>query len=188
MINRVYRTKRIERYANLLRDMEADANLYDPDSPLQLSANEIVDTVSKLSGPIYSVPNVPRYVLLRLNEALSDGGARYDSRTVSIEHVLPQNVPAKSEWAETFPDERQREELVHTMGNLVLLSRRKNSAAKNYAFGKKKNTYFSQDGGGSPFVLTSQVLKEEKWTPGSIRKRQELLLNKAKQIWRLETH
>lgn len=51
------------------------------------------------------------------------------------------------EW---FPDEETRERYVHRLGNLVLLSRRKNAQAGNFDFERKKNEYFAR-GGSSPF-------------------------------------
>jgi len=44
-----------------------------------------------------------------------------------------------------------------TLGNLALLTRKKNSAASKYDFDKKKQSYFAQ-GGVFTFVLTTQVL------------------------------
>jgi hypothetical protein len=39
--------------------------------------------------------------------------------------------------------------------------------------------------GISPFVLTTQVLRYQEWTPAVIEQRQTQLLNSAKQLWRL---
>jgi Protein of unknown function (DUF1524) len=71
------------------------------------------------------------------------------------------------------------------LGNLVLLSRAKNSEAQNYEFGKKKEKYFITKSGVSPFALTTQVLLEQKWTPTVIDSRQTELINRLKTVWRL---
>jgi Protein of unknown function (DUF1524) len=55
---------------------------------------------------------------------MSGGGATYDSDTTTVEHVLPQNPEAGSEWMKWFPDVAQRAGLVHTLGNLALLTRK----------------------------------------------------------------
>ena len=187
MLRRKYRQPRVARHGTLLSRMEAGEDLWADDSPLQLSYDEMRETIHALSGPIYKVPRVPLYVLLRLDELLSDGTATYSFNKISVEHVLPQNPPHDSAWLELFPDEQQREELMHKVGNLVILGRRKNSQAANYDFDTKKNTYFATgDGGASPFPITSQVIGEDGWTPDVLERRQTKLIDTLTHIWRLK--
>jgi hypothetical protein len=47
---------------------------------------------------------------------------------------------------------------VHRLGNLTLLSRKKNSSASNYEFELEEVAYFTK-GGVNAFALTTQVLK-----------------------------
>ncbi|MFQ2657467.1 HNH endonuclease family protein [Aeromonas caviae] len=72
-----------------------------------------------------------------------------------------------------------------SLGNLVPLTRAKNSAASNYNFEKKKASYFTGRSGVSSYVLTSQVLRETLWTPDIVDNRQKMLLNVCKQNWNL---
>ena len=58
---------------------------------------------------------------------------------------MPQSVKSGSGWEKAFPDEAYREEHMHRLGNLVLLSRRKNSGASNLDFKEKKEKVL-QDG------------------------------------------
>jgi len=51
--------------------------------------------------------------------------------TITVEHILPRNPPENSEWVKLFTEE-ERDEWTDKLGNLVLLSRRKNSRAQNY--------------------------------------------------------
>lgn len=187
MITRVDITRRIERYGRLLTAMAKGEDLYAKQSPLQLTAEERNQTTTALDGDIYSVRNVPRYVLLRLDALLSEGEARYDLPVISIEHVLPQTPKESSEWLVKFADETERASRVHRLGNLVLLSRRKNAAASNYDFDDKKAKYFTGKGGVSPFALTTQVLCEPVWTPEVLERRQRDLLGKLVALWRLST-
>lgn len=55
---------------------------------------------------------------------------------------MPQNVKGGSGWERDFPDEVQRKEWVHKLGNLMLLSGIKNSKASDRDFEHKKTTYF----------------------------------------------
>ncbi|OYD96267.1 hypothetical protein CDG76_05475 [Nostoc sp. 'Peltigera membranacea cyanobiont' 210A] len=50
----------------------------------------------------------------------------------------------------------------------------------------KKQKYFTTKTGVSNFALTTQVLMEKEWTPEVINKRQEQLIDKLKQVWRLQ--
>lgn len=185
MLIRTDITRRIDRYGKVLGAMAEKQDLTAPTSPLQLTPDERQAAAAALDGNIYLVKNVPRYVLLRLDQLLSDAEARYDHSVVSIEHVLPQNPDPVSEWVKLFPSPDERDELVHRIGNLVLLSHRKNTSASNFDFEKKKKKYFLGKGKTSPFALTTQVLNEPEWTPDVVRRRQGELLTTLKQLWRL---
>ena len=185
MIRRANINERIERYARLLTAIENNENLYTPNSPLQLTEEERRGIVSTLDGDIYQTSRIRLYVLLRLDRALSEGSASYSYPVVTVEHVLPQNPSPISQWLRWFPVPEQRVQYVHRLCNLVLLSRSKNSQAQNYDFEEKKKRYFNTREGVSPFVLTTQVLQKEEWTPAILEKRQHELLSKLKKVWRL---
>jgi uncharacterized protein with ParB-like and HNH nuclease domain len=176
--------KRIERYSRLLTAIENDHDLYALNSPLQLTSEEQRDVVTYLNTNLYEY-GFCKYVLLRLDESLSDVGASYNYSSISVEHVLPQNPLTNSEWIQWFPDQEERESYVHCLGNLVLLSHKKNSQAQNYDFAKKKQIYFLTANNISPFVLTTQVIQQSSWTPQVIEHRQQTLIGTLKNIWRL---
>lgn len=181
-VMRVNINGRIERYGQILSAIEKD-DLEAVKSSLKLEKSEKQSIRDALSGNVYGM-QFTKYLLLRLDADLSEGEARYNYPIISIEHVLPQNPDGDSEWIELFPDEEEREKLTQCLGNLVLLSRRKNSKAQNYEFERKKSSYFVRDG-VSPFALTTDVLNHDQWTPEVIRKRQNDLLERCKNIWKL---
>ena len=183
-ITRVNVTGRINRYADVLRAIERGDELF-TEGPLQLTDVEQREVLGALNGPIYSLPRVPRPLMLRLDRLLAEGQTITSHSIISIEHVLPQNPTEGSQWFDWFPDESVRSEWTHRLANLVLLSRRKNSQANNRDFNDKKLTYF-MTGGVSPFPLTSQVIGESEWTPQVLERRQRTLLSRLKQEWRLQ--
>lgn len=186
MIQRYNINKRIDRYGKILSAIEQDESLYKNDSPLQLTPQERREILKILnSDDIYSYKNVSRYVLLRLDSEISEGTAIYDYPVITVEHVLPQNPPPDSLWNEWFPTPKDHRKYVNCLGNLVLLSRKKNSSANNYDFEKKKRKYFANDSGISPFVITMKVLDEQVWTPEVIESRKSELVKIAKSMWRL---
>lgn len=173
---------RIERYGKILSAIESN-DFEELKSSLKFKKREIREIKEALAGRIYGT-QFAKYLLLRLDEDLSEGEANYNLPIISIEHVLPQNPDESSEWMQLFSDGEEREELTNNLGNLVLLSRRKNAKAQNYDFERKKSRYFTGDSISS-FVLTTEVLKYPQWTPEVIRNRQNQLLERCKNMWNL---
>lgn len=176
--------ERINRSADLLRVIakaEAAPDVID-DSSLDLTKSEIKTFREALDGDLYLSTRVRMPVLLRLDEAMSDGAVTYHGKE-TIEHVLPQD-PSQT-WMKAF-NEEEREEWTHHIANLVLLSRIKNSQANNQAFSKKKVGYFSDRRGRTKYVLTQDVLHEETWTPETLAARRKKLRKKLDEIWQLK--
>lgn len=182
-IKRANINQRIRRYADVLRRIEDGKNLFEPESRLQLSADEKSEILCALDGQIYSQIRVRRPLLLRLDNMLADEGVRLVHSVITIEHVLPQTPRSGSEWGDNFTED-ERTKWTNRLANLVLLSHRKNSRAQNYDFDKKKEVYFKK-GGMPTFPLTLQVLNENEWTPEILERRQKSLLNILKREWRL---
>lgn len=176
---------RLRRYGQVLEAMQGGMDLLLPDAALQLTPDEKSGILAALDGDIYGVTRIRLPLLLRLDAMLSSGGATHDPPLISVEHVLPQAVPPGSQWECDFPDAEERARWVHRLANLVLLTHRKNSQASNADFAVKKERYFRGKGGGSPFVLTSQVLAEPVWTPDTLNRRQQALIARVAEAWRL---
>lgn len=183
-IRRANINDRINRYAEVLEDIEQENDVCRDEGPLQLNTDEKAEIRRILDGPIYTLPRVPRPLLLRLDRLLAEAGAVYDHPIISVEHVLPQNPQECSQWLTWFPDEEERRDWTHRLANLVLLSSRKNARASNYEFDRKKKEYF-QKGGVQTFALTTQVVDKGEWTPDLLEDRQKLLLTKLEEEWRL---
>ncbi|WP_426020764.1 DUF262 domain-containing protein [Brevundimonas sp. DWR2-3-1b1] len=186
-ITRMGVNDRIERFSLLTGEIEAGADLTAQTSALQLTPAEKVEFYDRLGGPVYDTlpARVRSTLLLRLDDLMSGGGATYDYPTVTVEHVLPQNPGAESAWTVWFPEPEARANWVHRLGNLALLTRKKNSGASNYEFDRKKDAYFA-NGGVSPFSLTTQVLGHETWTPSIVAARQLALVGRLADHWRLQ--
>ena len=84
-----------------------------------------------------------RYLLLKLDFYYHDHSHLMSFETLSIEHVLPQNPEDDSQWKKDFT-ENQREEWTDRLGNLVLITRRKNSSQGRLDYGEKKKKYFEK--------------------------------------------
>ena len=187
LVCRIGVNDRIERFLRLTKAIESNEDLFASVSSLQISPQEQYSLFAVLSGPIYDTlsARARSSVLLRLDSLVAGGGATYHYETITVEHVLPQSPPPDSEWLTWFPNPENRALNVHILGNLVLLTRKKNSAASNYEFARKKEAYFTR-GGVSPFALTTQVVRHQVWTPIIVEARQNELLSILEQHWRLQ--
>lgn len=187
LLQRTSRDPRIRRYSSVLSALEKEEDIYGDDGPLQLSTFEKANILRTLNGDIYE--NQPsrftRPLLLRIDSMLADSVANYEHDVVTVEHVLPQQPKEDSEWFKPPWDENLRNEWVHKLANLVLLSRRKNSQANNREFSHKKEAYFVKKS-VTTFALTSQVISQDKWTPEVLELRQMSLIDELKREWRLE--
>lgn len=174
--------QRIARYADVLDLIEKDEDLYEANSPLQLTEDEKSEIMEVLEGPIYTQLRVRRPLLLRLDCLMADPEVHFYPSIVTVEHVLPQTP--SSTWFKSF-SQKQRDLWTDRLANLVLLSRRKNSSAQNYSFYRKKIKYF-QEGGVATFALTTQVVSETEWTPKVLERRQKNLIDALRKEWRLD--
>lgn len=131
------------------------------------------------------VSNKRNYLILRLDSFVSDGSATYDSKILTIEHVLPQTVNDGSQWAEWWPDPDERAQWVHKIGNLLPLAKSTNSQAQNYDFDLKKEKYFRGKAGVTAYALTTQVLMYLEWKPQTVKERQDELIKVYRKNWDL---
>jgi hypothetical protein len=183
LLRRVYTTPRVQRYLDLLKQLEGGAGL--GAEAFELSAEEKAETRARIGGEIYLVNPVRKYVLLRLDSLLAaNPGASYAHKVITVEHVLPQNPKDDSQWVVDFTEE-QRAHWTHRLGNLLLLNRTKNSEAQNFDFSVKKAKYFTSSKGAALFALTTQVLALAEWTPAIVEARHEALTAKLVSEWEL---
>lgn len=181
---------RVDRYKWLLVEMEGrpDSTLTSPLRNIELTDWEKEHFRQTLDGEIYTMTAQRRnYIIQRLDSFMSDGGASYNQKLFTIEHVLPQHPPVHGSWPELWPDEQERMYWLNRIANLVPLTRQRNSAAQNYGFTTKKEKYFQSKNGTSSYTLTTQVLSETAWTPDAVKTRQEKLAKVFETNWELST-
>lgn len=136
-------TKRIENVNAIIKEIEtaSDLNGLFNSGVFNVSRQDLLRV---LSGGIYG-RRFCRYILLKTD--LSDHGhsTKFSPPgTISIEHILPQNPDSNSEWVSDFSDE-DREKWTDRVGNLILLSRRKNTSLSNLDYGMKKEKVLREE-------------------------------------------
>lgn len=193
----------LERYAAAIMflrfDINARARAYRPVILATLeSAGEAIDTLEKaldiekqdelikkvLEGDIYKDKTRRKYILLRLDSALAESGQSESlkSKTLTIEHVLPQSLTL--EWKSLGWNEENHAIWVNRLGNLALLSQKKNSSGSNLSFEIKKKEYF-QKKGSVTFPITTRILSYSTWTPAIVEQNQNFYIKTLKKVWRL---
>lgn len=137
------------------------------------------DLLDKLAGNIYG-RRAARYILLKLDLLYHGHSTKLEMPgTISIEHILPQNPHDNSQWKTDFTD-LEREEWTDKLGNLVLISRRKNSAQGNKKFADKKDKYFKNN--VELFSNSIRIYNQySTWTLTDLEKNHNEVLDKIKQ-------
>lgn len=116
------------------------------------------------------------------NDAL--GGERVTRGQYVIEHVLPRKWQSHWPLEEGEQEEAERDRVIHTLGNLTLLTGRLNSKVSNSPWlgneGKKEALH-----GHDVLFLNRKLLEvaREKWTDDAIRRRTQELIEIIVQIW-----
>ena len=122
-----------------------------------------------------------KYILLRTDmetwELENFGG--YPG-TVTVEHILPQTPESNGQWDKLFKKE-ERDEWTNKLGNLVLLSGRKNSRAQNFDFQRKKDIYFKEK--STYFKITRELADVPEWNMARLKERHTNLTARALAVY-----
>jgi len=116
------------------------------------------------------------YVLLMLDFLYQNHDQKMHFETLSVEHVLPQNPAGDSQWVRDFTGQ-ERDLWTDRLGNLVLITRRKNTSQGRLDYPEKKRKYFEKNIDTCPNSL--RVLNQNSvWTPKELQANHETVLKK----------
>lgn len=187
-IGRETPTTRIEAMNTIIKKIEEYSNIEEKskDEKLNLLFNDnafIFNTTFFLSdldeNSIYG-RRFARYKLRKVDFLLDSplySEKRSSYNEMSVEHILPQNPEEGSQWTRDFTID-EREEWTHKLGNLVLISRRKNSGQGRLDFADKKVKYFTSSIESFPNSL--KIMQKPQWTISELKENHSQLINKIK--------
>lgn len=160
----VRKDERFGIYSPILKSIDSSTTASDVLKALTCDEAEIkkVLNVKNFYGSAYA-----KYFLLRLEVLASENDVYKEVYAKSIEHVFPQKPKAGSKWT-TDPNFAEHQDVVNTIGNLLLLSRTKNSSASNQEFELKKTKYLNDR--VSDYPRSIKILAEKDWTIDQIKK------------------
>jgi len=93
-----------------------------------------------------------------------------------VDHILPQGWYEVPDWRKRWSRE-QAGVWVNKLGNLTLLSGKKNIAATNGPFMDKKNIYRNAHGRRVAFEISKPIIDKGEWTEKEVRERHEWMLS-----------
>lgn len=176
-INKETPTKRLENMNKILKAIEIANTESDILNNKELFTFDVDIFKSKINSNIYG-ERYCKYLLLKIEYLKLDNDIEYNigtSGVISIEHVLPQNPKEDSDWKIKFSDD-ERNEWTNKLGNLILLTKRKNSKLSNSDFKKKSEIY--KNGNMLLFPSGYEVyLNREDWNVDILKERQAEIID-----------
>lgn len=167
-------TQRIQNMNEILKAIEK-AKSEDHKIPEALFEYDRSQLISLLDSKIYG-RRFAKYILLRLEHLYFGHTSLLNlPDELSVEHILPQKPNMKSLWEDNFTPE-QRENWIHRLGNLLLISSRKNTSLGNKDFSEKKEVYFKERVETLPNSV--RVMKLQSFNMPDLMERHEELLQK----------
>jgi hypothetical protein len=109
---------------------------------------------------------------------------------LSIEHVMPQAwqtnwenpkdgiVPSHEDW-EDYNELEYRDHMLHTIGNITLMTQSLNSKNSNLAYDKKKPLITKE----SKLLMNGYFQDQNSWDENEIIKRGKILYDLALKVW-----
>lgn len=167
-------TTRIDNMNAILTSIEKESKTEDVLKSSTFDVNK-TDFATIIDGNIYG-RKYARYLLLKVDMLSNSVDSPYIYPSmITIEHILPQNPSDNSQWKKDFSDD-QREEWTDKIGNLTLLSRRKNTSQGNLDYEKKVEKYFKKNIETFPSII--KLFQENKeWKLANLQKRQQNVIN-----------
>jgi uncharacterized protein with ParB-like and HNH nuclease domain len=171
-------TYRIEKMNQVIRIVEqaGDPGVLLADPCFQFDVESFVRSIE---ASVYG-RKFTKYLLLKLDFLYQDHSHRMTLETLSVEHILPQHPSEDSQWCRDFSEEN-REKWTDRLGNLVLISTKKNASQGRLDFPAKKAKYFSKTINTCPNSL--RVLQNTIWTPVELEANHDDVLSKIREYY-----
>ncbi len=103
-------------------------------------------------------------------------------RKLHLDHILPDKWAKINYWKRNW-DKEKASIWLNKLGNLTLLSGKKNIAASNGSFREKKKIYKGKGlDGTTPFLISQKIRDNKDWREKEVKKRQHWLIKQTKNL------
>ncbi len=104
------------------------------------------------------------------------------SRKLHVDHILPNGWESNADWRSKWTKD-QADKWLQKIGNLTLLSGKKNIAARNDSFQRKKAIYKGKGiDGTTAFLISQKILYKRNWLEGHIKNRQNWITGQIERM------
>ncbi|MBH0264941.1 DUF262 domain-containing protein [Helicobacter pylori] len=194
IINALKEKKSIENIASIVKKYFKDKNITQRFKE-NLQDSNLYTKFYSINGKSGKRNSWLKPILILVEYFISDDPRpkRIEKNDFHVEHILPQKPDPSSQWMKDFSEE-ERGLYTHSLANLTLLGGTKNSQASNLDFKEKKEIYMGnavKRGREKPFKvmtcykMTIDVAQYTEWTPTSLEKRKEELIQIIESVLKL---
>lgn len=167
-----------EAIKELLLKSDSDARIWPNDDHLRNAF---------LQEPLFRIRSGGRlqFVLAAIENHLRDDKTeeKVESKRLTVEHIMPQgwreNWSLPRDLGAPSDAEAERDRLIHTIGNLTLVTQKLNSTLSNDPWLKKRKTINLH----SVLRLKESIVNEDAWNEDAIKRRSRYLAEVATEVW-----
>jgi len=176
-------------FESLINSLKYEINAYSPDNEFenQLRSSSFFRNINN-NDKNYLFWKYENYLRInyqpKASEMSEDEFSTQDSKLkMTIEHITAQTPKNGLEFSE-LENDKFKEELLHSIGNLTIDPKSSNSSKGNNVWGEKDEKYFQKAPFKTQLELSDFVVDEKKeWNDDSIEKRADKIVKFALDYW-----
>ncbi len=154
------------------------------ETEMKMTEDNVIKLMTEnLQNDVYGEPWLKPLLALIEYEQTDDSKISFIelNNKLHVDHILPAKWYLIDDWKKKWT-KNQADKWLHKIGNLTLLSGKKNIAASNDSFKKKKDIYEKGHGGTTAFEISKQIIGKLDWLENDVEKRQKWMTGQIETI------
>lgn len=157
-------------------ELQTKQNIVNMFASIYVNDNDFENIFENKSISTKQWKKIIKYILIKIENYLSQNEYDFEETNITIEHILPENYT--TEWKDIFWNEIDN--YIYKLWNYTLLKESENRWIWNKNYEEKIEIYKN-----SPYKITSDKINYYEWNSSTLSKRQKELAKLAKTIWRI---
>lgn len=157
-------------------ELQTKQNIVNMFTSIYVNDNDFENIFENKSISTKQWKKIIKYILIKIENYLSQNEYDFEETNITIEHILPENYT--TEWKDIFWNEIDN--YIYKLWNYTLLKESENRWIWNKNYEEKIEIYKN-----SPYKITSDKINYYEWNSSTLSKRQKELAKLAKTIWRI---